>query len=82
MLKAEAEHFIDLERSYMIGDSLRDIQAGKNAGLKTILVMTGDGKKEATKLGLSRRWQPDFQAATLLEAAKLIRAKGLGEKEP
>ena len=34
---------IDLENSFIIGDKTVDIQMGKNAGLKTILVRTGYG---------------------------------------
>ena len=32
---------LDREKSWMVGDSRRDIIAGNNAGLKTILVQTG-----------------------------------------
>nr|WP_319401466.1 HAD family hydrolase [uncultured Carboxylicivirga sp.] len=34
ILKAIEEHQIDKSQSYMIGDSPRDVEAGKNAGLK------------------------------------------------
>jgi D,D-heptose 1,7-bisphosphate phosphatase len=46
-----ADFNIDAGRSWMIGDSTTDIRAGKNAGLKTALVLTGeagrDGKYDA-----------------------------------
>jgi D-glycero-D-manno-heptose 1,7-bisphosphate phosphatase len=43
---------IDLSRSYMIGDKLIDLECGWNAGVKaSILVRTGYGKTEETKLG-------------------------------
>ena len=38
LLKAARDFNISLSESFMIGDSLNDIQAGKNAGCKTILV--------------------------------------------
>ena len=38
LLQAAKDMNIDLENSYMIGDSLRDIDAGKNAGAKTISI--------------------------------------------
>lgn len=42
MLFDAADEFdIDLKNSYMIGDRLSDIEAGINAGTKTILVKTG-----------------------------------------
>ena len=37
-LKAQKDFNIDLSKSWMIGDSERDMQAGKTAGCKTILV--------------------------------------------
>jgi len=49
MLLDAARYFnIDLENSYMIGDTERDILAGKNAGVKTIAVRTGNGLRNAT----------------------------------
>ena len=38
LLKAGEEFNIDLDKSWMIGDSWRDISAGKSAGCKTIIV--------------------------------------------
>ena len=43
-LRAAQEHGIQLEQSFMIGDMEDDILAGKNAGVKTVLVRTGRGK--------------------------------------
>ena len=40
LLKAAKDFNINLEESWMIGDSERDIQAGKNAGCKTALLST------------------------------------------
>lgn len=48
--KAEKELKIDLKSSFLIGDKVTDIQAGLNAGLKTILVLTGYGEEERKKL--------------------------------
>ena len=43
---------IDLGRSFLIGDSTTDLQTGRNAGIRTVLVQTGyagkDGKFPAT----------------------------------
>jgi D-glycero-D-manno-heptose 1,7-bisphosphate phosphatase len=47
MLKEAARRFdIDLGQSTMIGDKLADIEAGKAAGCRTILVRTGYGAAE------------------------------------
>ena len=43
LLRAASEHGIDLERSVMVGDMTRDIQAGSAAGTRTVLVLTGHG---------------------------------------
>ena len=73
MLRKAAERFnIDLSQSWFIGDTTMDIQTGKNAGTKTMLVKTGeagmDGKYDV---------KPDYIAGNLLDAVKLI----LNEKE-
>ena len=41
LLQAAKEIGINLKRSYMIGDNAKDIEAGKAAGCKAILVTTG-----------------------------------------
>lgn len=38
LLRAASKHSIDLEQSWMIGDQERDIEAGRRAGCRTILV--------------------------------------------
>ncbi len=38
LLDAAAEHDIDLSRSWMVGDADRDVEAGRRAGVKTVLV--------------------------------------------
>lgn len=66
MLRQAAEEWsVDLARSWMVGDSTRDIEAGRAVGARTILVRTGEGGKV----------DPDganHVAADLTEAAKLI----------
>lgn len=42
MIEALAQQYnVDLQRSWMVGDSSTDVQTGKNAGLRTVLVRTG-----------------------------------------
>jgi D,D-heptose 1,7-bisphosphate phosphatase len=50
ILKAQSKFNIDLSNSYMVGDTLNDIQTGKDAKCKTVLVLTGYGKEEQTKI--------------------------------
>lgn len=42
LLKAAVDFNIDLSRSWMVGDGENDIQAGINAGCKTVLLSNGD----------------------------------------
>lgn len=44
------EHAIDLERSFNIGDHIRDMQAGSALGMTNILVRTGHGKMMESEL--------------------------------
>ena len=43
--RAQGDFCIDMEHSYMVGDRASDIQTGKNAGIKTILLESGYGTK-------------------------------------
>ncbi|MGJ8522680.1 D-glycero-beta-D-manno-heptose-1,7-bisphosphate 7-phosphatase [Carnimonas sp. R-84981] len=47
----------DLTNAWMVGDSLRDLQAGEAAGTRTALVLTGNGEK--TREQLSRLKHPE-----------------------
>ena len=40
---------VDAKGCYMVGDSLRDLQAGQAAGMKAALVLTGKGQRTQTK---------------------------------
>jgi D-glycero-D-manno-heptose 1,7-bisphosphate phosphatase len=49
LLQAAREHGIDLEQSFMVGDKLADIEAGRRAGCRSVLVLTGYGESVAQK---------------------------------
>ncbi len=68
---AEAKHNITPDGSYLIGDSYSDIKCGLNAGMKTILVLTGYGKT-AYKKCLDEKLKINFIANNLSEAVKYI----------
>lgn len=70
--QARAEYSFRPEQSWMIGDRYSDIAFGHNAGLKTILVLTGDGQHEFTEMLPSREIRPDFIVPDVLAAAQLI----------
>ena len=65
--QAKKDLNIVLEKSWVIGDSTRDILAAQNAGMKSILVRTGHAGKDG-----SYEVTPDFVAENLNEAVRLI----------
>lgn len=67
ILEAAARLNADLSRSWMVGDTTSDMLAGRRAGVRTILVRTGEGGKDG-----KFACQPDFVADDLAEAARLI----------
>lgn len=71
LLRASDALRIDLHRSWMIGDTLRDLQAGHAAGTRAVLVHTGKGADSADAV---RAALPDFQAPDLTAAAARILA--------
>ena len=62
---AEKDFNIDLNGSFIIGDSSRDILCGKNAGLTTVAVRRGDDLKEIEV-------EPDYLFKNLNEAVNFI----------
>jgi len=63
---AARKHAIDLRKSYIIGDMSSDIEAGKHAGIKTILVKTGCGKDFLDSAG------PDFIIENINQVSEVI----------
>ena len=70
LLQAAQEMNVDLSQSWLIGDGLTDIKAGKLAGTRTMLI--GTMKCELCKLMHEDDAHPDFIAANLLEAAQKV----------
>lgn len=64
LLSAASEHRLDLRGSFMVGDRWRDVEAGRRAGCRTILV---DGDYREPRAG-----HPDKVVRTLFEAAQWI----------
>lgn len=61
LLEAAAEHDIDLESSFMVGDRGSDVEAGKRAGCRTVLISNS-----------AEEGNPDHIAPTLLAATGWI----------
>lgn len=68
MIRRAAEKYnIDLEASWIVGDTTLDIQTGINAGMKTALVLTGEAGKD-----VKYNVKPDLVCKDLLEAVEKI----------
>ena len=66
--EAEKEFDIDLNTSWVVGDHPHDIEMGKNAGCKTIYILTGHGKKHQDSIKV----KPDYITRNLYDASKII----------
>jgi len=75
LLQGAKEHDSDLGRSWMIGDSIKDIEAGRAAGTGTVMVMTGYGRGESEHRRGEWRVEPDHMAEDLFEAVQWILAR-------
>jgi len=69
ILTAKDKYNINLNDSFMVGDTLKDIKTGLNAKCKTVLVLTGYGIEEQKKIGIIK---PDLIFKNLLDFAKNI----------
>ena len=65
---AESQFEIDFDGSWMIGDKSIDVEAGKNAGLNTALVLTGYGEEHQLSLQVTPTIVSDHfgDAATMI----------------
>lgn len=72
LLRAAQEMGIDLASSYVVGDTIKDVEAGHRVGATTVLVTTGYGKGELELH--SARWtvRPHHVASDLLDAVEWI----------
>jgi len=67
LIAAQEKHNIDLQKSFVVGDTTGDILMGNTAGCTTILVKTGFGGKDK-----KHKVRPDYSCRDLLAAAKII----------
>jgi D-glycero-D-manno-heptose 1,7-bisphosphate phosphatase len=63
LIQAVREHLIDMDGSWMIGDSVSDIEAGRRAGCKTVRIQPANKEADQTA---------DIRATSLLEAVSRI----------
>ncbi|HXM33033.1 MAG TPA: HAD family hydrolase [Chthoniobacterales bacterium] len=69
VLEAERDHRLDLACSWFVGDKTSDIECGRSAGARTILVQTGYGAEEPN-------CGADWIARDLAHAAEIILKNG------
>ncbi len=79
LLDAARDHGLDLPRSWMVGDQMRDVQAGAAAGCRTILLRADADRlsvlPESSGLLIEAGGdgvKPDFICKTLVEAVRII----------
>jgi D-glycero-D-manno-heptose 1,7-bisphosphate phosphatase len=78
---AAARWNLDLANSWIVGDALRDLEAGAALGVRGILVRTGKGAREEQRLRELELPAPHFAvAATVLEAVELALAAPPGAR--
>ena len=61
--RAAGEHDLDLEQCIIVGDTMRDLGAGRAAGTRAILVLTGHGKETAAEAHDADHVAADLPAA-------------------
>jgi len=72
LMQASRDHSIDMAASWMVGDILDDVEAGRRAGCRTVLLNNGH---ETEWLFTETRW-PNHIARTLVQAAQIIARSG------
>lgn len=68
ILRAAREFNINIDKSWMIGDILDDVEAGRRAGCKTIFINNGN----ETEWVINPERLPDFEVTNLEEATEII----------
>lgn len=78
LLQAASDLGIDLSRSWMVGDKAADVEAGKAAGCRSILVLTGYGETEKPRVDPAVPTLADLTAAVrFIEAEGWDRRAGI-----
>lgn len=71
LLELAQTYGISLGETYLVGDALTDVAAGRAAGCRTVLVQTGRGAAQIAAAE-SGEPQPDLIADNLLDAARRL----------
>jgi D,D-heptose 1,7-bisphosphate phosphatase len=68
---------IDMAESWMVGNSIRDVEAGKRAGCKTVMIAS---RAHEQKIAPGEPG-PDYRAVNFKEAANIIKMKARSPKQ-
>lgn len=79
ILSLAAKHQLDLREAVVIGDFLTDIEAGRAAGCRTIMVQSGRGREQLKQLG---DVEQTFAVAADLSAAVDLVLAGEATRRP
>lgn len=74
LLRAASDFNLNLTNSWMVGDRYSDVELARNAGVKSVLVLSGYGRGEWEHQRDNWTILPDLVAEDLLEAVSLIRS--------
>ncbi len=72
LLSARDKYAIKLEESYVVGDKISDLQAGKAVECRTVLVLTGHGQEELAKVQAQKLNVADIVVKDMGRATKAI----------
>jgi len=67
--EAKKDFNIDFEKSYYFGDKKTDMELAKKVGIKSVFLLTGEGKKYINKLD----FKPDFVLYNLKNVYKILK---------
>jgi D-glycero-D-manno-heptose 1,7-bisphosphate phosphatase len=78
LLAAEKDMDIDLEESWMVGDTTSDIEAGSRAGCRTIMLASRTHEQKLQPGAPA----PDYKAVNLKEVVNIIKMKARSSQKP
>lgn len=83
LLRARDEMGIDLDASYVVGDSIKDVETARRVGAIGVLVLTGYGRGQLEHQSTSWQVRPDYIADDLLQAMNwILEREAVSEPRP
>ena len=76
--RAVSELQLDLKRSYVVGDHIRDVQLARNIGATAVLLASGQVDAQALEILKAEGAEPDVIVASMADATEWILADATG----